>query len=196
MSNGKWWGIGIAAVVVLCVWTSYNGLVTGSEAVNVGSAQVAVQLKRQADLLPNLVETVKGYAKFESDTMKAVAEARAQVTAVSKIDPAKMANDPEAQKQIVEAQASMQQAMVKLNAAREAYPDLKANTNFTALMAEIAGTQNRITVARKRWQDSVNDWNVRVQRFPTVVVARLAGYSTKPYFEVSAEEQVPPKIKF
>lgn len=185
-----------AALIGLIAWTSYNGLVGVDENVNVTAAQIQVQLRRQAQLLPNLAETVKGAAAFEKETYAAVAAARAQVTAAANIDPTKIAGDPELQKKVLEAQTAMQQAMVKLNAAREAYPDLKANKNFQDLFAEVAGSQNRVSVAMTRNQEAVRAYNGAIRVFPRVLFAKTFGFAPRPYYEASAADQDAPKLSF
>lgn len=184
----------VVAFLGLATVSSYNGLVPLNENVNVTYAQYQNQLKRQADLIPNLAEIAKGYMNSEQRTMIETAVARAGDA--SRMKPADVADNPELQKKLIEAQAGMGRAMVTLNAVREAYPNLKANEQVNNLMVELAGTQNRITVARGNNQKAVNQYNVAVQQFPRVVLARVFGFNAKPYYEAGEEAQNAPKINF
>lgn len=184
----------VVAFLGLATVSSYNGLVPLNENVNVTYAQYQNQLKRQADLIPNLAEIAKGYMNSEQRTMIETAVARAGDA--SRMKPADVADNPELQKKLIEAQAGMGRAMVTLNAVREAYPNLKANEQVNSLMVELAGTQNRITVARGNNQKAVNQYNVAVQQFPRVVLARVFGFNAKPYYEAGEEAQNAPKINF
>lgn len=184
----------VGLFVAVSAVSSYNTLVPIEERVNVSYAQYQNQLKRQADLIPNMVEIVKGYMNSEQKTMIEVAISRAGDA--SKLKPSDVASNPELQKKLADAQASMNQAMVTLNATREAYPDLKASKQVEGLMAELAGTQNRVTIARGNNQKAVSEYNVFVREFPRVIFAKLMGFSTKPYYEAGAEEQNAPKITF
>lgn len=190
---GIWVGLGL---VVVIGWSSFNGLVSSDEAVKRSYSQVQNVMQRQADLIPNLVESVKGYAAHENKTLAQVTEARGRLTAVAKMDPEKLAANPELQKQLIEAQTITRDAAVSLQAVREAYPDLKANQNFTALMAELAGSQNRISVERRNNQKAVEDYNNRVRVIPGVVVARATGFAARPYFEATEAGQQTPQVKF
>ena len=196
----KWFGLGVfgmAIVAGLFYMSTYNGLVNKDERVKQTYAQVQNVMQRQADLIPNLVETVKGYAGHESATLKAVTEARSALTAVAKLSPDQLAANPELQKQLIEAQANMGRQLISLNAVREAYPELKANRQFLQLMAELTGSQNRITVERRNNQLAVQDYNGTVRRFPGSFIAANHGFTAKPYFEASAEAAAgPPKVKF
>jgi LemA protein len=193
----KWIVGGGAAVLVLIYGTMFNGLVGKDENVKQSYAQVQNAMQRQADLLPNLVETVKGYAGHENKTLTAVIEARSQVSAVAKMDPAKISNDPAMQRQLIEAQQNMGKALLSLNAVREAYPELKTAPLFVSLMADIAGSQNRISTERRKNQLAVQDFNSTVRAFPRTVVASLHGFAPKPYFEANEAAQAgPPQVKF
>lgn len=174
-------------------WASYNGLVNRDEAVKQSYAQIQNAMQRQADLIPNLIETVKGSAKFEGDTLKAVTEARAKLTAVQKLTPAELSANPELQKQLVEAQNAGGNL---INMVREAYPQLQSIGRFAALMAELAGSQNRIAVERRKNQLAVQNYNQSVRRFPTNMVASWGGFTEKPYFEATAEGQRTPTVRF
>lgn len=174
--------------------STYNRLVPIEERVNLSYAEYQNQLKRQADLIPNMAEIVKGYMNSEQKTMIDTAMARSGDLA--KIKPSDVANNPELQKKLVDAQASMGQAMVTLNAVRESYPVLRADRQVDRLMVELAGTQNRVTVARFENQRTVNNYNLEVRKFPGMITARIIGFSTLPYFLVSESEQNAPKINF
>lgn len=196
MKAKTWIGIGVAAVFGLIVMSSFNGLVGLDQQVQRSYAQVQNVMQRQSDLIPNLVETAKGYAGHENKTLIGVTEARSKLSAVARMDPEKLAKDPELQKQLIQAQAEMQKSIVELNAVREAYPQLQANTNFQTVMAELAGSQNRITVERGRSQTAVQDYNRAVLVFPTRILASLGGYQPRPYFQASETAQSVPQVKF
>lgn len=200
MMKGFLTGLGILAAVVLIpvltYWGIYNGLVSSDERVSQSYAQVQNVMQRQADLIPNLVETVKGYAAHENKTLTQVTEARSKLAAIARMDPEKLAANPELQKQLIEAQAASQQAMISLNAVKEAYPQLQANQNFQTLMAELAGSQNRITVERRNNQLAVQAYNVQTRTVISGFVAQRHGFTAKPYFEASTTAQVPPQVKF
>jgi LemA protein len=199
MSNGKaafWIAVAVIAFAALYTWSAANGLIGYDEEVNQSYAQVQNVMQRQADLIPNLVEAVKGYAGHENKTLTQVAEARGRLSAVAKMDPAELAKNPDLQKQLIEAQAQMNQAMLSINAVREAYPQLQANENFRSLMVALEGSQNRITTERMKNQQAVQRFNMRVRSFPRSVVAHALGYAPRPYFTASAEAQVAPKVKF
>ena len=187
-----------AVLLVAAIWfgTSYNGLVNSEENVGVSYSQIQNQLNRQAELIPNLVKIVGQYAKHEKSTLVGLSEARAGVTAVGKIDPTKLANDPALQKQLIEAQASMNAALLKFTSTVENYPQLKADAQFDKLFSEVAGSQNRITVARMDNQNTVNAYNKQVRQLPGKWVAVIAGFEPKPYYEASAAAQTAPEIKF
>jgi len=192
------WGISVAVAIILALFAmaKYNTFVGLEEKVNQTYSQVQNVMQRQADLIPNLVETVKGYAAHENKTFTMVAEARSKLTAVGKMDPAKLANDPELQKKLIEAQQAANQAMISLNAVKEAYPQLQANENFKSLMAELAGSQNRITVERMANQKAVQEYNQTVRVVPGALVAGLFGFKTKPYFQADDGAQKAPQVKF
>lgn len=180
----------------LAYWSIYNGLVSSDEGVRQSYAQVQNVMQRQSDLIPNLVEAVKGYAAHESKTLTQVTEARSKLSSIARMDPEKLAANPDLQKQLVEAQASAQQAMVNLNALKEAYPQLQANQNFQTLMAELAGSQNRISVERRKSQFAVEAYNVKTRSLISGMVARSNGFEPKPYFEASATAQNTPQVRF
>jgi LemA protein len=195
--SGKMWAL-VGAVTVLGLWalSSVNGLIGLDQSVQLSYAQVQNVMQRQADLIPNLVETAKGYAGHENKTLVGISEARSKLSAVAKMDPEKLAKDPELQKQLIEAQNGMKNSLIELNAVREAYPQLQANSNFQTLMAELAGSQNRITVERRRNQQVVQEYNRAVLVFPRRILASLGGFTPKPYFQASDAAQSAPQIKF
>ena len=179
--------LAVAALLVLSAGTcamQYNNLVRSSEEVSGAWSQVENVLQRRADLIPNLVATVKGYASHERAIFTEVANARSRLLA---------ARTP------AEAQAGNQQldsALGRLLAISERYPDLKANQNFIRLQDELAGTENRIAVERKRYNDVVRDYNTRLRRFPTNLIASATGFSAKPYFEAEAGARRAPEVNF
>ena len=168
-------------------------MVTMEEAVKSSWSNVETQYQRRADLIPNLVSTVKGYASHEESTLTAVVDARAKATSVNismdELTPEKLA---EYQK----AQSAVTSALGRLIAVSENYPDLKANQNFLELQAQLEGTENRITVARKSFNDATNAYNVQVRKFPANIVAMIFGFDQKPYFEADASAAQAPKVEF
>jgi LemA protein len=175
-----------------CGYNSIQGL---DEQVKSTWAEVQNQYQRRVDLIPNLVETVKGYAKHEKETLDAVITARSKAMGVN-IDASKL-NDPAALKRFQEAQGSLTQALSKLVVLKEAYPDLKANTNFITLSAQLEGTENRIAVARKRYIDTVAEYNKEVRFFPTNLTAKyILHVEPKATFEATAGSDVAPKVQF
>lgn len=190
---GKW--IGIGAIVLLVFWggCSYNGLVGKQETVSNQWANVESQYQRRADLIPNLVNTVKGYADFEQETLTKVIEARSNATAV-KIDPTNLT--PEKLAEFQQAQDGLSSALGRLLVVMERYPDLKANQNFLDLQAQLEGTENRIAVERKRFNDVVNTYNSTVRRFPGNVIAGIFGFERKGYFEAEKGAEKAPEVKF
>lgn len=162
----------------------YNNMVTLKEQIDAAWAQVENQLQRRNDLIPNLVEVTKGYAKHEREIFEAVAEARSKLiganTRAGKIDAAE----------------NLSSALSRLLAIAERYPDLKANTQFTRLSDELAGTENRIATERRRYNEAVRDYNTYIKRFPQMIVARVAGFDAEAYFEAPKEAQQVPKVEF
>ena len=189
----------IVAVALLGLSLSacgYNTIPTAEETAKARWADVQNQYQRRADLIPNLVETVKGYAGQEKEVLTAVTEARAKATAIH-ID-ANDLSDPEKMKQLQQAQAQLSGALGRLLAVSENYPDLKSNQNFLALQSQLEGTENRITVARRDYVAAVQDFNTALRTFPTVLWAKTAFSGTKPMaaFTATEEAQTPPKVKF
>ncbi len=189
--------IGIILLLVFIVYGffagKYNTMVELQEAIPKQWAQVETQYQRRADLIPNLVNTVKGYADFEQETLTRVMEARASATQV-KIDPSNIT--PEALARFQQAQAGVSSALGRLLAVAENYPNLKANQNFLDLQAQLEGTENRIAVARTRFNDVVQPYNVYIKRFPNNMLAGMYGFEPKGYFEASEGSQNAPTVTF
>ncbi len=186
----------LMAIVALFSMTScstYNNMVTKEEAVKSAWSNVETQYQRRADLIPNLVSTVKGYAAHEENTLSAVVEARAKATSVNvaldEITPENIAK-------FQEAQSAVTSALGRLIAVAENYPDLKANQNFLELQAQLEGTENRISVARKEFNDATQTYNVAVRKFPANIVAMIFGFEQKPYYEADESAAEAPKVEF
>jgi len=182
-------------VSVAVIWKSYNGIIERGESVSQQWSQVENVYQRRYDLIPNLVETVKGYASHERETLTAVTEARAKVGGVMNMSP-DMLNDPQALERFSQAQAGLAGALQRLMVVIERYPDLKANENFLALQSQLEGTENRIAVERKKYNEVVQVYNVYVKKFPRVLIARLFGYGERAYFKAAADAQEAPKVSF
>lgn len=183
----------ILVIVILWIFGAYNGLVNKEEAVEGSWAQVENVYQRRADLIPNLVNTVKGYADFEKETLIGVIEARSKATAVT-IDPSNLS--PAAIGQFQQAQDGLSSALSRLLVTIERYPDLKANQNFLELQSQLEGTENRIAVERKRFNDMVQDYNATIRRIPGRFIASLAGFERKGYFESAEGSEKVPEVKF
>lgn len=173
--------------------SSYNRLVTSEETVNSQWANVESQYQRRADLIPNLVSTVKGYATHESSTLEGVMAARAKATQIT-IDPKNLT--PQKLQEYQAAQGQVGAALGRLMAVSENYPNLKANENFLELQAQLEGTENRIAVERSRFNEMAKGFNTSIRRFPTSIVANITGFQKKPYFEAEKGSQVAPTVKF
>ncbi len=191
----KGWIVIIVILALLALWgvTSYNGFVNKEETVKQAWAQVENQYQRRADLIPNLVNTVKGYAEHESSTLEGVIAARARATQVT-VDPNNLT--PEAIAQFNSAQGELSSALGRLLAVAESYPDLKANQNFLELQAQLEGTENRITVERQRFNESVQTFNTSLRRFPGNIFAGLFGFTARGYFEAAEGAEVAPVVQF
>lgn len=172
---------------------NYNSLVEKQQSVDQNWAEVENQYQRRADLIPNLVNTVKGYATHESATLEKVTEARAKATSIN-ISAENLNEQTLAQYQQV--QGELGQALKSLLAVSEAYPDLKANENFMALQAQLEGTENRITVARGRYTKAVQEYNTSIKKFPTNIYAGWFGFEPKPQFKAEAGAEKAPEVKF
>lgn len=195
MKKNKGLIITIVVIVLVALWgiLSYNGLVGMDENVNNQWANVETQYQRRSDLIPNLVNTVKGYAKHESQTLEAVMAARSQATQV-KIDPSNCT--PQQLAAYQKAQGDVTTALGKLLAITENYPDLKANQNFLELQSQLEGTENRINVARKDFNDSAKEYNTSLRRFPRNIIASMFGFEKRNYFEAEAGAEKAPKVEF
>ena len=189
----KWIWIGVVAVVAIFFYATYNGFVNREEGPKSAWSNVETQYQRRADLIPNLVNTVKGYAAHETQTLNEVTEARARATSINL-----SADDltPERLAQFQRAQAEVRSALGRLIAVSESYPDLKANQNFLELQAQLEGTENRIAVARKDFNAAAQQYNVSVRRFPANLVARMFGFGQKPYFESAEGAAAAPQVTF
>ncbi|MDA3053671.1 LemA family protein [Campylobacter sp. JMF_01 NE2] len=186
----------ILAVFAIFAVPVYNKLTLKDEDVNAAWAQVQNQYQRRADLIPNFVETVKGYASHERGTLEGVIEARAKATSV-KIDANDIANNPEAFTQFNNAQGELSSALSRLMLVVERYPELKANSNFTDLQNQLEGTENRIAVARKDYIAVVQEYNKMIRVFPTNIIAKLVGKGgAKPVFNAGEANQNAPKVSF
>jgi LemA protein len=176
---------GVIAVVFLWVVGSYNGLVSFKTRVKEALSDIDVQLKRRFDLIPNLVETVKGYMTHEANVLEKVTEARASV-AQSKGNPLEREK----------AENALSGTLKTLFAVSENYPELKANANFMELQRELSDTEDKIQASRRFYNSNVREINIRVQRFPTNIVAGIFGFRSEPFFETAAEEKEPVKVQF
>ena len=185
----------IAVVAIIVMWGigGYNSLVSMDENVNNKWANVETQYQRRSDLIPNLVNTVKGYATHEKSTLEAVLQARSQATQV-RIDPANCTPGQLAAYQ--KAQGDVTTALGKLLAITENYPQLKANENFLELQSQLEGTENRINVARKDFNDTAKEYNVAIRRFPKSILASMFGFEKHNYFEAEAGAEKAPKVEF
>ncbi|MCD6204493.1 MAG: LemA family protein [Candidatus Marinimicrobia bacterium] len=188
----------ILLVVILMIYSffknNYNRLVTLEEHVNQSWAQVSNQYQRRADLIPNLVETVKGYASHEKETFAAVTEARAKIGQLT-VTP-EVLNNPEAFAKFQQVQGEIGSVLSRLMAISENYPQLKANENFLALQSQLEGTENRIAVERKRFNEAVQNYNTTIRRFPTNILAGMFGFEKKLYFEAQPGAETAPAVKF
>ena len=185
--------LGLIATVLLFSGCGYNSMVKLDEIVSSQWAQVENVYQRRADLIPNLVNTVKGYANFEKDVLTAVTEARSKATSVN-VDASKLS--PEAIQQFQQAQGQLSSSLSKLLVVVEKYPDLKANQNFLELQAQLEGTENRITVERARFNEVTQEYNSTIRSFPNNLTAGMFGFSKKGYFEAEKGAEKVPEVKF
>lgn len=186
--KNKWTPLIVVVVIiaVLGMWIggAYNGLVKKSEDVKTYQSEIQNALQRRADLIPNLVNTVKGYAAHEQEVIQSVADARSKLSGASTTQDALNAND------------QLNQALSRLLVVVENYPDLKASANFRDLQAQLEGTENRIAVTRRDYNNSAREYNTSIKRFPTVIIANMFGFKEVPYFEAAPESQKAPEVKF
>lgn len=185
----------VAIILALFFWVknSYNGLVKADEQVKAAWSQVENVYQRRADLIPNLVATVKGYAEHESETLESVVEARSRATQMT-VDPENL--DAEQIAEFQKAQGELSQALGRLIMLQENYPDLKANQNFRDLQAQLEGTENRIATERMKFNETARSYNTMVRSFPRNIFASMFGFDTKGYFEASEEARTAPKVEF
>ncbi len=201
MKKGSVIALVVVAVIVIIVLAvavgiknMYNGFIQQDESVKEKWSQVQNVYQRRFDLIPNLVETVKGYAKHERETLQAVTEARAKVGGVTNLKADDLT--PENLAKFQQAQAGLSGALQRLMVVVERYPDLKANQNFIRLQDELAGTENRIAVERMRFNEAVRTFNQMIRRFPQVLFANMFGFTQKVYFEAIQGAQEAPKVEF
>ena len=193
MKKTLWILLAIVAVVVVWGYSVYNGLVEKEEAVHSAWSNVETQYQRRADLIPNLVNTVKGYAAHEKETLDAVVEARSKATSLN-VAAADLTSERMAAFQ--QAQEGVRSALGRLIAIAENYPDLKANSNFQELQAQLEGTENRIAVARTDFNEKTRAYNVAIRRFPTNLIAGIFSFDAKPYFDANEGAQNAPEVVF
>jgi len=193
----KWIVLIVVALVVIIGYStfkgSYNGMVQREESISGAWAQVENQYQRRSDLIPNLVNTVKGYADFEQETLTGVIEARAKATSVS-INPENLS--PDAIAQFEQAQQGVSSALSRLLVTVERYPDLKASTQFSQLQVQLEGTENRISVERRNFNTAVQGYNTFIKTFPKNIIAGMFGFEKKGYFEAKPGSDVAPEVTF
>lgn len=189
MSKKNLIAIAVCALVALWVYNTYNGLVTSEENVETSWAQVHTQYQRRLDLIPKLAKMVKSYAQHEKGTLEAVVAARSKATQIT-IDPSNAT--PEQLEAYQKAQGELSQALGRLMAITEAYPDLKADAQYREIMSQLEGTENRISVARNQFNETARDFNVQVRRFPANIVAAIFGFEKKHYFQSEAGAEKAP----
>ena len=199
MFKNKALWITLAIIVVLLFagysWVkgTYNTMVTQDEGVKTAWSQVENQYQRRMDLIPNLVNTVKGYATHEKETLEGVVSARAEATKTT-IDPSNL--NEESMKKFQAAQGELSSALSRLMVVMERYPDLKANQNFLELQAQLEGTENRISVERKRFNETAQSYNTNIRTFPTNILAGMFGFQPKAYFSAESGAEKAPKVEF
>jgi LemA protein len=201
MKKGMIIGLSIAGgvllfIVIVIMWGIgiYNNLVTLNESVNQSWSQVENQYQRRADLIPNLVSTVKGYANFEKSVLTEVTQARASVGGIKATK--EILDDPASFQKFQAAQGQLSGALSRLLVTVENYPDLKANENFLQLQAQLEGTENRIAVERRKFNETVQGYNTTIKRFPSAVFANIFGFRDKQYFKATAGAETAPKVDF
>ena len=193
----SWIILAVIAVLLLLAYSSvkssYNNMVSMDEGVTAQWSQVENVYQRRTDLIPNLVNTVKGYADFEKETLTQVIEARAKATQVT-VDPTKL--DAQSIQKFQEAQTGLSSALGRLMVVMEKYPDLKANQGFLDLQAQLEGTENRITVERQKFNESAQAYNVLIRKFPKSIFAGMFGFEKKAYFEAEKGAEKAPQVQF
>ena len=189
------WAIPVAVIVLLAIWgiSKYNGLVTIDQNVKNKWSQVENQYQRRSDLIPNLVNVVKGYASHERETLESVITARSKATSTT-INANDM--DEAALQRFQQSQDALSSALSRLMVVVEKYPDLKANEQFRDLSSQLEGTENRIATARRDFNDAAQDYNTKRNKFPTVIIAGLTGFRERPYFTAQAGSEVAPTVDF
>ena len=195
MFKNKFFWIIIAIVAVLFFWVkgAYNEMVTLDEGVNTAWSQMENQYQRRMDLIPNLVNTVKGYAAHEKETLEGVVNARAEATKTT-IDPSNL--NEETLKRFQAAQGELSSALSRLMVVVERYPELKANQNFSELQAQLEGTENRISVERKRFNEIAQGYNTYIRKFPNNILSGMFGFQTKAYFSAESGAEKAPSVEF
>ncbi len=196
-SKGAIIGISLlGAVILIILWgvNVNNSIITLNESTSSAWAQVENQYQRRADLVPNLVESVKGYAKHEKGTFEAVINARSKATQIT-ISP-EMLNDPTLLKKYEQAQGELSRSLGRLLAISENYPNLKANENFLQLQSQLEGTENRISIERRRFNEFIQKYNTKIKLFPASFIASYGGFTAKSYFESVEGSEVAPKVTF
>ncbi|MBN2520507.1 MAG: LemA family protein [Bacteroidales bacterium] len=191
--NKSWTLWIIIILLVIIVWSSYNGMVSGEENVEAQWGNVENVYQRRADLIPNLVNTVKGYAAHEQETFIEVVEARTKATSLN-IDPGKL--NTEAIQKFQQAQDGLTNALSKLLVIVERYPDLKANQNFLELQAQLEGAENRIAVERRKYNEEARDFNKKIKKFPGVFLNKFFSFEEKGYFEAQEGTEKVPEVTF
>ena len=194
MSKKATWIVIIAAVAAIAFWAfgKYNAMVTAEENVETAWGQVENQYQRRADLIPNLVGVVKQFAKHETEVYEKTMEARAKATQIT-IDPANAT--PEQLMAFQQAQGELSQALGRLMAVAESYPEIKSNENFLQLQSQLEGTENRIAVARNEFNEAAKEFNILIRKFPNNIVAGICGFQKKPYFEADADAKHAPDVR-
>lgn len=195
MFKNKFFWIFIVVVAILFFWVkgAYNEMVTLDEGVNTAWSQVENQYQRRMDLIPNLVNTVKGYAAHEKETLEGVVNARAEATKTT-IDPSNL--NEETLKRFQAAQGELSSALSRLMVVVERYPELKANQNFSELQAQLEGTENRISVERKRFNEIAQGYNTYIRKFPNNILSGMFGFQTKAYFSAESGAEKAPSVEF
>jgi LemA protein len=201
MGKGKIIGLGCLAIIIIAVliigssvWGTYNSMVAAQQSVDTQWGDVETDYQRRADLIPNLVAAVKGYAAHESEVLEAVTASRSQVGSIQ-VSKDILNNQAEFQK-FQQAQAGLSSALSRLMVVMERYPDLKANESFLGLQSQLEGTENRIGVSRKRFNEAAQIYNTKVKQFPGVMVARLFGFQEKAYFKSAPGSEKAPVVNF